>query len=134
MLPLHYCLSCPTLGNMLYGMASPLKFPYRYRVMILLYFLTLITYLDRVTISLVGVRIKTALHLSNVQFGWVLGAFAMSVIFGKIVDLTHSFDSPQFVMVGVLIVGGLCWLLIDASKKIILVPNPPSSYQSLPMG
>ena len=51
------------------------------------------------------------------------GAFAMSVIFGKIVDLTHSFDAPQFVMAGVLIVGGLCWLLIDASKKIKLEPE-----------
>ena len=39
-------------------MASISKFPYRYRVGILLYYLILITYLDRVTISLVGVRIK----------------------------------------------------------------------------
>ena len=59
-------------------MVFPLKFPYRYRIIILLYFLTLITYLDRVTISLVGVRIKNALHLSNTQFGWVLGAFALA--------------------------------------------------------
>ena len=46
------------------------------------------------------------------------GAFAMSVIFGKIVDFTHSFDAPQFVMIGILIIGRLCWLFIDASKKI----------------
>ena len=59
-------------------MASPLKFPYRYRVLILIYFLILITYLDRVTISLVGVRIKPAFHLNNEQFGWVLGAFALA--------------------------------------------------------
>jgi len=59
-------------------MGFPLSFPYRYRIIILLYFLTLITYLDRVTISLVGVRIKAALHLSNTEFGWVLGAFALA--------------------------------------------------------
>jgi MFS transporter, ACS family, glucarate transporter len=53
-------------------------FPYRFRVIILLFFLILITYLDRVTISLVGVRIKAALKLSNEQFGWVLGAFALA--------------------------------------------------------
>src|SRR5450432_55769 len=53
-------------------------FPYRYRVNIFLFFLILITYLDRVTISLVGVRIKSAFHLSNQQFGWVLGAFALA--------------------------------------------------------
>jgi sugar phosphate permease len=54
------------------------KFPYRYRVLILLFFLILITYLDRVCISLVGVRIKSAFNLSNEQFGWVLGAFALA--------------------------------------------------------
>ena len=59
-------------------MAPPLKLPYRYRVTVLLYFLILITYLDRVTVSLVGVRIKNAFHLSNAQFGWVLGAFALA--------------------------------------------------------
>ncbi len=53
-------------------------FPYRYRVLILLFFLILITYLDRITISLVGVRIKAAFNLSNEQFGWVLGAFALA--------------------------------------------------------
>lgn len=52
--------------------------PYRRRVLILLFFLILITYLDRVTISLVGVRIKEAFHLSNEQFGWVVGAFALA--------------------------------------------------------
>jgi MFS transporter, ACS family, glucarate transporter len=59
-------------------MVFPLKFPYRFRVSILLYFLILITYLDRVTISLVGLRIKNAFHLSNTQFGWVLGSFALA--------------------------------------------------------
>jgi MFS transporter, ACS family, glucarate transporter len=54
------------------------KFPYRYRVIILLFFLILITYLDRIGISLVGVRIKTEFKLSNEQFGWVLGAFALA--------------------------------------------------------
>jgi ACS family glucarate transporter-like MFS transporter len=54
------------------------KFPYRHRVLILLFFLIFITYLDRVCISLVGVRIKSAFHLSNEQFGWVLGAFALA--------------------------------------------------------
>jgi MFS family permease len=46
--------------------------------LILLFFLTFITYLDRITISLVGVRIKEAFHLSNEQFGWVVGAFALA--------------------------------------------------------
>jgi len=59
-------------------MAPFLKPSYRLRVMILLYFLILITYLDRVTISIVGVRIKSAFHLTNTQFGWVLSSFVLA--------------------------------------------------------
>src|SRR5258706_2712692 len=40
--------------------------------------LTTLTYLDRICISIVGVRIKSDLHLSNEQFGWVLAAFALA--------------------------------------------------------
>lgn len=53
-------------------------FPYRYRVLILLFFLILITYLDRVCISLVGVRIKSEFNLNNEEFGWVLAAFSLA--------------------------------------------------------
>ena len=40
--------------------------------------LTALTYLDRICISLVGVRVKAELGLSNTQFGWVLGAFSLA--------------------------------------------------------
>lgn len=52
--------------------------PYRYRVLVLLTSLSTLTYLDRVTISIVGVRLKADLHLSNEQFGWVLASFALA--------------------------------------------------------
>src|SRR5438034_8979416 len=54
------------------------QFPNRYRVLVLLFFLTLITYLDRVCISVVGKRIITEFHLTNEQFGWVLSAFSLA--------------------------------------------------------
>jgi len=57
-------------------MIKSLAFPYRVRVMILLYFLVLVTYLDRVSISIV--RIKQAFHLNNTEFGWALSAFILS--------------------------------------------------------
>jgi len=59
-------------------MTSLIKVSCRQRVMFLLFFLMLITYLDRITISVVGVRIKEAFHLSNSQFGWVLSAFVLA--------------------------------------------------------
>lgn len=40
--------------------------------------LTTLTYLDRICISLVGVRLKSDLQLSNEQFGWVLASFALA--------------------------------------------------------
>ncbi len=52
--------------------------PYRYRVLVLLTSLTTLTYLDRICISIVGVRVKADLGLSNVQFGWVLASFALA--------------------------------------------------------
>lgn len=55
-----------------------IQFPYRYRVLILLFFLILITYLDRSCISLVGVRIKSEFNLTNEQFGWVLASFSLA--------------------------------------------------------
>lgn len=55
-----------------------LEFPYRYRVLIFLFFLTFICQLDRVAISLVGVRLKSALDLSTEEFGWVISAFALA--------------------------------------------------------
>jgi ACS family glucarate transporter-like MFS transporter len=54
------------------------QLPYRYRVLLLLFTLTLITFIDRNCISLVGVRIKNEFNLTNSEFGWVLGAFALA--------------------------------------------------------
>jgi hypothetical protein len=47
-----------------------IRFPYRYRVLIFLYFLIAITYLDRICIGHVGVRMKKEFLLSGTQWGW----------------------------------------------------------------
>jgi hypothetical protein len=62
-------------------------------------------------------------HLMN--FFGQTGAFIMSIFFGRIVDFTHSFDTPQFLMAGILLLGALLWIGIDASKKITLEPPTP---------
>jgi len=54
------------------------KVPYRYRMLALLCSLTTLTYLDRICISIVGVRIKNEFALSNEQFGWVLASFSLA--------------------------------------------------------
>jgi ACS family glucarate transporter-like MFS transporter len=55
-----------------------ISIPYRFRVLAMLCSLTTLTYMDRICISIVGVRIKSDLHLNNEQFGWVLAAFALA--------------------------------------------------------
>jgi sugar phosphate permease len=48
-----------------------------------------------------------------------LGAFFMAIIFGKIVDITHSFTTPLIVLAGVLFTGCLLWLAVDPDKPLI---------------
>src|SRR5271167_425076 len=51
---------------------------YRNRVLGLLSLLLVITYLDRVCISVAGPRIQEDLHLGPAAWGWVTGIFALS--------------------------------------------------------
>lgn len=51
---------------------------YRNRVLGFLCLLLIITYLDRVCISVAGPRMQEALHLSPLAWGWVTGIFTLS--------------------------------------------------------
>ncbi|HEY3456267.1 MAG TPA: MFS transporter [Bryobacteraceae bacterium] len=47
-------------------------------VLSLLCALAIITFLDRLCISVAGPRMQAALHLSPIQWGWILGAFVLA--------------------------------------------------------
>src|SRR6267154_4057225 len=51
---------------------------YRYRVLGFLFLLSIITYLDRVCISVAGMRMQADLGLTPGMWGWILGAFTLS--------------------------------------------------------
>src|SRR6516164_2508790 len=51
---------------------------YRYRVGALLFLLAVITYLDRVCISVAGPRIQAYLRIGPQEWGWVVGVFAIA--------------------------------------------------------
>ena len=51
---------------------------YRYRVLVLLFFLSIITYLDRVCMSVAGPRMQADLNISPERWGWVMGAFTLA--------------------------------------------------------
>lgn len=52
--------------------------PYRYRMLALMFLLSIITYLDRVCISVAGKRMQDELSISPEGWGWVVGAFTIS--------------------------------------------------------
>lgn len=55
-----------------------MRIAYRHRVLGMLFLLAVVTYVDRVCISVAGTTIQRDLALSPQQWGWVLGAFALS--------------------------------------------------------
>src|SRR6476469_9057204 len=62
---------------------------YRHRVLGFLSLLSIITYLDRVCISVAGPRMQEALHIDPVGWGWVTGVFTLSY---------SAFEIPSGVM------------------------------------
>src|SRR5262245_54209009 len=50
----------------------------RHRVLGLLFLLSIITYLDRVCLSVAGPRMQAELGISPAGWGWVVGAFTLS--------------------------------------------------------
>lgn len=85
--------------------------PYRLRVLVLLCSLTALTYLDRICISLVGVRLKADLHLNNEQFGWVVAAFALAYAFFEIPSgMLGDYIGPRKIFIRIV----LWWSLFTA--------------------
>lgn len=52
------------------------------------------------------------------NFAGQTGAFFLSVAFGKIADVTHSYNTPVLLIAGILVFGSIVWLGIDPAKKI----------------
>ena len=52
------------------------------------------------------------------NFTGQIGAFLMLIFFGKLADVTHSYNIPVLVIACVLFIGCLLWLLIDPRKQV----------------
>ena len=50
----------------------------RYQVLLVLSLLSMITFLDRVALSSASVSIMDELHITTVQWGWILGMFTLA--------------------------------------------------------
>ena len=99
---------------------SPFSVKARHKVLTLLFFLSIIVYLDRVCISVMGKRIKTDLDLTNEQFGWVLGAFALSYALFEIpTGILGDRIGPRKVLVRVVLWWSLFTALTGAANGLI---------------
>jgi MFS transporter, ACS family, glucarate transporter len=56
-----------------------------------------------------------------------MGAFFLAIIFGKIVQVTHQFDYPIYLLSIVLFSGCLLWLAIDPEKQLPAVEVKPAT-------
>jgi len=94
--------------------------PYRYRVLILLCSLTTLTYLDRICISIVGVRLKTDLGLNNEQFGWVLASFSLAYALFEIPSgMLGDRIGPKAVFIRIVLFWSLCTALTGVAGGLI---------------
>jgi sugar phosphate permease len=69
-----------------------------------------------VSVDIGGERAATLYGLVN--FVSQIGAFSFAVVFGKIVDVTHNFNTPLYLTAALLVVGSLVWLVIKADKPL----------------
>ncbi|MFT3701445.1 MAG: MFS transporter [Agriterribacter sp.] len=96
--------------------------PYRYRVLILLCSLTTLTYLDRICISLVGIRLKTDLGLNNEQFGWVLAAFTLAYALFEIPSgMLGDRIGPRAVFIRIVLFWSLCTALTGMVSGLVML-------------
>ena len=65
-------------------------------------------------------RNNTGTVTGAMNFFGQMGAFFLALIFGQIIQATHRFDYPVYVVGAVLIAGCLLWLGIDAEKTLPL--------------
>jgi sugar phosphate permease len=66
-------------------------------------------------------RNNTGTVTGAMNFFGQMGAFFLALIFGNIVQATHHFDYPLYVVAIVLFIGCLLWLVIDPEKLLPLM-------------
>jgi sugar phosphate permease len=94
--------------------------PYRHRVLILLCSLTTLTYLDRICISIVGVRLKADLGLNNEQFGWILASFSLAYALFEIPSgMLGDRIGPRKVFIRIVLFWSLCTALTGFAGSLL---------------
>ena len=129
----------------------PILMKYRHRVLILLFFLSIITYLDRVCIAVAGPQMQKDLDISPEQWGWVVGVFAITYALFEIPSgALGDRIGPRKVLTRIVVwwsgftfltgtVSNFRWLLVtqmrservkQARSRTVRAPSPAGSRRS----
>ena len=63
-------------------------------------------------------RNNTGTVTGAMNFAGQTGAFFLAIVFGKIAEVTHSFQYPLLIVAAVLAVGFLLWFVIDPLGEV----------------
>ena len=68
-------------------------------------------------------RNNTGTVTGAMNFAGQTGAFFLALVFGKLAEVTHSFQYPLLIVAAVLGVGFLLWFLIDPLRQVNITEN-----------
>lgn len=105
-------LPAETSKNMLITRPSKV----RWRLLLCLFALSAVTYLDRVNISISGRRIAGEFHFNDVQLGWIFSAFVVGY---AIFQVPGGWLADRFGARRVLTSGALWWAVFTAATAAI---------------
>jgi nitrate/nitrite transporter NarK len=54
----------------------------------------------------------------SMNFAGQTGAFFLAVVFGKIADMPHNYNTPVLLIAAILILESIAWLGIDPTKRV----------------
>src|SRR6266478_4334757 len=95
---------------------------YRHRVLALLFVLSMITFLDRVCLSVAGPRMQQELDIGPETWGWVTGIFALAYgIFQIPVGALGDRIGPRRVLFAIVLWWSACTWLTGSVSSIPLM-------------
>jgi ACS family glucarate transporter-like MFS transporter len=95
--------------------SKPLATNVRWRIMGLVTLITILTYLDRLNLSIAGKSIQDEFLLSNQTMGWILSAFLLGY---ALLQIPGGWAGDRFGPRNVLTVAILCWSVFTAMTAL----------------
>ena len=86
----------------------------RHGVLALLGAVSVITFIDRLAIAVAGPGLQHDVHLTAVEWGWVL----TTVVFGYVIRATGNYNLPLFGIAAVVLISAMLFSRVDCSRGL----------------